>query len=134
MGSYSNNPIYEEIMHYTDMDEIQSNFIGDPMDPVWGDILGDMSSTPGPVRVRRAKDAYAQQDYVKEMNRQNAQNSRDAKKQLDRLRAQETAELLVELEELKAFKAVTVDFMSNNGMDAKFLTLMELLRGDDTGL
>ena len=138
MGSYSNHEAaYEQIMHSVDLDEIESNFLGDPTDPVWGDIMGDVSSAiPGPTKALRMKPTYTQEKeaQVKEVNRLSAHKSRDKRKELRRSLEQETEELLVELEELKAFKAATVDFMSNNGMDTKFLTLMELLRGADTGL
>jgi hypothetical protein len=138
MGSYSNHEAScEEIMHSVDLDGIESNFIGDPMDPVWGDIMGDVSSAPPRLKkARRMKPTYTleKEAEVREVNRLSAHKSRDKMKELRRLQEQETEELLVELEELKAFKAATVDYMSNNDMDTKFLTLVELLSDADTGL
>ena len=138
MGSYSNHEAaYEQIMHSVDLDEIESNFLGDPTDPVWGDIMADASSAPPRLKkATRMKPTYTleKEAEVREVNRLSAHKSRDKMKELRRLQEQETEELLVELEELKAFKAATVDFMSNNDMDTKFLTLVELLRDADTGL
>jgi hypothetical protein len=136
MGCNSNT--YEEIMKHVDLQDIESysfdGILADPKDPVWEDIMGEMSAPAKALRKKVVYDTIEEEDRVKEVNRKGAQKSRDAKIELDRLRDLEKSALLLEVEELEAFKAQTVDFMSNNGMGANFLTIMELLSGSGPGM
>ncbi|KAJ1465983.1 hypothetical protein T484DRAFT_1757018 [Baffinella frigidus] len=110
--------------------ESYKDIIPDADDPSWGDLCGPVSTTK-PARKKVVFLTQAAEDRVKETNRMNAQKSRDAKTERDRLCDLEIHELQLEHAELGAFKTETMAYVSQNDIDANFMTLNGLLYTSD---